>query len=293
MGIKSPEVKEDYVSLQPHGFVPDHIVEGDHYVLGAYSKIQPEILMPAGQWRAYLPAFEAQSRTGLETMNCTNYGTLAIIETLFRFHFQIEAEFSERYTGVLTETTRQGNSPHHVAEVIRDEVGLIAEHLLPFDESIRDWDDYYSPDPMTPPLLEEGFEFLETYKISHEWVFNNGNTPDKHLKMQQALRYSPLGVSVVAWKKRSGKYWKEKGEPDNHWCVVYGYREGDAWLVFDTYDGGFKELEWDYDFGFAKWYALEAIAKVEQDWSAQAPRLSWWQAILQWLFGNREFVIEK
>ncbi len=83
----------------------------------------------------------------------------------------------------------------------------------------------------------------------------------------EALKYSPLGVSVVAWRGRDGLFVKDKGEPDNHWTTVVAYKEGEYWLVADSYlvfDSPFKRLAWDYDFGSIKRYSL--TPKIEVNW---------------------------
>ena len=89
---------------------------------------------------------------------------------------------------------------------------------------------------------------------------------EKQERLKKALQYSPLGVSVYAWvfDEESGLYVKENGQQDNHWCTLYGYKKGEYWKIFDTYDLTRKRLVWDYPFGCAKRYWLKK--KVEQSW---------------------------
>ena len=236
-----------------HGFIGDTIKD-DNYVLGGFH-LPTDILQPAGQWDDCLPNIELQRRNGLETMNCTVYGTLNAIEMLFRRLFNEPKDYSERYVGVIAKTTLQGNSPHKVAEVIRKTSGLIDEGLLPFDKGIKFWEQYYHPDPMSPYYTDIGKIWLRKYSFRHEWVFKSW-TSNKPEKIKEALKYSPVATSIHLHIQRNGLY--QKGElRDDHYVVIYGYKENEYWKIFDHYDNVFKRVAWDYDFERAKRYHLK------------------------------------
>ncbi len=255
-----------------HGFIPDQIKSED-YIFGGF-QIPQIVLQENGQWDEFLPVPEYQRKNGLETMNCTSYGTLNAFETLFMKLYGKEINKSERYIGVMAKTSPQGNSPQTIIETIRKEAGLIDEELLPFGEDIDAWEEYYSPNPMTENYIREGKKFLEHFSIWHEWVFTLGDRVDETKNLKDALRFSPLGVSVCAWSFDGQYYYKEKGEQDNHWVTLYGYEDGKYWKVFDSYDNTCKKLRWDYDFGFAKRYYLEEIPET-------AKKKSFWMRILE------------
>lgn len=238
------------------------VIEDDHYILGVAGRtqLQASILQGDGDWTDFLPEIEIQRQNGLETMNCTVYGTLNAYEILLLRKFGIKSNFSERYTGVCAKTSKTGNDPHRVAESVRKD-GIIADSLLPWSKDIDEWEEYYSPNPMTRDLMNEGFKTLQKYVFGHDWVFVDGDLKNKQDMLQIALQYSPVCVSVNAWKKRKGLYYKKKGEQDNHWCTLYKYDKGKKWYIFDHYDDTHKELEWDYDFGFAKRYNIEVNTK--------------------------------
>lgn len=232
-----------------YGFIPDTIAD-DHYVLGA--ELLPRIpIMPDGQWDAYLPPKEVQDRNSVETYNCTAYGSLNVMETFIRGLFGASPDFSERYVGILADTQPPGNSPHKVMETIR-KYGVIEDQLLPFNDSIRSVEQYYSPKPMNTSLLFKGREWLGEYELKHEWVFNGGSVSSKQKAMVEALKYSPLGVSVFGWKEQDGLFIKPEGAVDNHWTTCYGYEEGKYWKIFDSYDYSHKKVAWNTDFMQAK-----------------------------------------
>jgi hypothetical protein len=185
-----------------------------------------------------------------------------------------EVNYSERYIGILAGNDYNGNNPHKVIEVIRKEAGCLPDDMLPFSEDITTWEQYYSPKPMESRYLRVGKKWLEKYSIKHDWVFTQRQSlKDKQENMKLSLMSSPLGVSVMAWRKEGEYYTKPIGGIDNHWCTVYGYVDGEYWKVFDHYDDSYKKLAWDYDFNFAKRYV---ITKTE-------PKVSWWQPIINYI----------
>lgn len=243
-----------------YGFIPPVITETD-YILGS-KKLPEKIIRSDGQWDNFLPVNEIQRKL-IETMNCSCYGTLNALETFHKALYSIEHNWAERYIGIIANTTTQGNSPHKVAEVIRKTAGLIPETELPFNNSIKSWAEYYSPKPMTQKYLDIGKEWLEKYEFLHEYVFvdTTANYTYKQKLLMKALQYSPLGVSVMAWQHRNGRYYKNPSQRDNHWCCLYGYVKGNYWKVFDSYDNTHKRLEWDYNFNFVKRYHLKKKKK--------------------------------
>ncbi len=244
------------------GFIAPEILP-DHYVLGG--KLVPQdILQPDGQWDGFLPPAEVQLRNGFDPLNCTAFATTNALEMVMAKKFGGTYDKCERAVGIAAGTKYlHGNSPHTVIEIIRTEAGLIDEFELPFDGSITTWDAYYSPDPLPLKLQGRGKEWLSHYTVMHEWVFTDGTLPLKQEKLKEALRYSPVGVSVLGWRERDGLFVKRPGEPDNHWTLLYGYEDGKYWKVFDSYQNVFKRLAWDYDFGYAKRYHVEK--KTPQD----------------------------
>lgn len=250
--------------IRDYGYVESPIEE-ESYFLG-FGLLPVDEIQPDGQWDNFLPVYEGQSRGRFDSMNCSNYGTLNCLETLYKRIFGEEMNWSERYTGVMTGTSRRGNDPHKVAEIIRKESGLIPENELPFTDEINSWEKYYFPTPMTWKYLEMGKKFLGSFAVGHEWVFTEGPVKTKQRLLVEALKFSPIGVSVRAWKMnpKTGRYFKKDGEDDTHWVMLYGYVEGEYWKVYDHYNKTFKELEWHYDFGRAKRYYMEAITPEQQ-----------------------------
>lgn len=262
-----------------YGYIRDEIGEDD-WLLGsgkATKRFGGDEINPGGDWSAFDPEREIQRRNGLETSNCSNFGTNNALIALSKFlaFYDFPQNISERYTGVMTGTTKGGNSPHKVIEIIRSESGVIDEEALPWTEAIRTWEDYYSPNPMSSELVRLGKSVLKRFKIGHEWVFhNNSKTENKHELLKQALKRGTVCVSVKAWDKKGSYYVKKKGEDDNHWVWLTHF-DGDHPVIRDHYTPFVKTLSTDYDFERAKLYFLSRhdpqgdYLKLVIDWAVR------------------------
>ena len=245
-----------------YGFQKPEITEED-YVFGGTGNLGLAEYQPSGQWDKYLPTKEMQKRHGVETYSCVSFGTLNCVEILLKRLWDLKDNYSDRYLAIMSETKPTGNSPQKVAEALRKN-GCIPEEMLPFSPDIDNWDEYQTG--VLSKHLVEGRKWLQNYVYKHDWVFTGGSVKTKQNKLKQALKSSPCGVSVNAWKMKNGYYYKDKGDRDNHWCTCYGYKEGKYWKIFDHYDNTKKKLDWDYNFGYAKRYVLEKNLNPEQSY---------------------------
>jgi len=239
-------------------------IQDDHYYLGG-GFIGTEEINPNGQWDNFLPPEELQSTDELETMNCTVFGTINAIEVLFNFLYRENKAFSERFIGVLAETTQNGNDPHKVAEVIRKS-GLIEETSLPFSSDIDTWEKYYFPNPMTVYLKRLGQRFLKQFEFKHEWCFREATLEEKIKMMKEALKRGPVAISVYAWATDENGI-SYKAGPENHWVMCYGFRDDiRVWKLFDTYDNCYKLYSFDSDITQAKVYWLKKKVYNKEYW---------------------------
>ncbi len=250
---------------QNHGLILTPIVENDHYVMGGYSAIADKaVLMPGGHgWADFKPRVEYQANASFDTMNCTNYGTHNALETLaaFKKYDYFPKDCSERYSGCLTGTTRNGNDPHHVIEVIRTSIGVVPEADLPFTNDIQTWDEYYTWQSAAW-LVPFGSNMLRYFKIGHEWVFNSRPwDPSKADMLKRALEHGTVCVSVYAWRAdpTDGLFFKDDDQQDEHWLQLLDFVDGQYWIVYDHYESVVKHLRWHFNFFAAKVYYMDAL----------------------------------
>lgn len=213
---------------------------------------------------------ESQALYGFESMSCTTFGTLNAIELLmlakgwfwdaqlYRITASSDGEapqWSDRFISSLAGTTLNGNTPQKVAESVR-RFGLVPERELPFDESIRDWESWNAG--VTKELLARAKTAVRRIEFSHEWLWEERPAAERQKTiLRDALRHSPVGVSVVAWIKE-GELFVEHGEFQNHWTLLVGLTSSGDYVILDSYEPFLKTLRGDYRFKFAKRYSLRA-----------------------------------
>ena len=244
-----------------HGFIAPEITP-DNHIFGVQRMEDP--IQDNGDWRAYLPPDERQARLHFDTYGCTIYNTINPIEILDRKLFNEQSEYSERDVYIGTGTRPPGNNPHVIGEWIRKN-GLNPESALPFTDLLQNLDEYASPNPRTQNLIDGGKQWLTRKDFLHDWVFTGGIPQEKNDRLKEAVRRSPLGVSVCAWKELNGVYVKDTGEPDNHWTCLVAY-ENDHPIIFDSYPPFVKKLDKNYDFGFAKRYTITQKLLPSKKW---------------------------
>ena len=229
------------------GFQPSEIKQGD-YILGAATSLKGEVLVPDGQWDAWLPASENQSKDGFESFACVSYAVLNAVEILMRQEFGDIQNLSDRFLAYATGTeAKKGNDPTTVCKFLGKK-GDVLE---------KDWayptpaTDFYK----TPPknLYTLALEFTAEFEYDNQWV---PATPEM---MKDALTRSPLTVAGYGWAQDNQEmpmYYTPDGAQPNHYFVVYGYEDGKAWHIFDSYENNYKRLRWDYVFTQVKEHTL-------------------------------------
>lgn len=271
----------------PQSFWPKPIKKED-YVMGD-GNLVTEVLMPTGHgWGAHLPLGETQFKNGIDPSSCPAGGTLNAVEAIGKFKYgaSFQNDLSERYLSIMSGMTGYGGNPFQVAEIMRTISGAVPEVYLPFDMSIDSLQKYFRPKPMPYWLFKIGVHWKKIYEFKHEWVFHPGQSlsiEEKRQRLQEALKYSPVGVSGYAWSLHSdGKYYHDG--PDIHWFIKFDWKEGESHEIFDTYPPYVKNLDWNYDFGYAERYSLtrKLGAEVLIDAEPEPARLEYCLYLVKW-----------
>ena len=234
---------------QQYWFIAPEIVPEDFW-LGS-GKLGSVIINEKGNWIPYLPMLEHQRKL-IETNSCVSFGTLSALEILYKFFWETEPNYSDRYISKMSGTDPySGNNPKKVSATIR-EYGNVAEEKWPFPKELS-IEEYFKEIPES--IKDAGKEWLSQFEYGYEWVSKE--------KLKSALQRSPVGVAVSAWQQNeNGEYIKFSDW--NHWCVLVSYDEYDRPIVWDSYDEGLKTLERDYDFGFPQIYKISKKQPIEQ-----------------------------
>lgn len=241
------------------GFIKP-VIEKEAYFLGA-SPVPSRVIQDDGDWEDSLPVDEKQYRAWIETSNCTGFGATTQIEMYERKAFGEINNYSDRWVGIISGTTLQGNDPQKVYEAIR-KYGLIPEEMLPFSDDIMTIDDYYSfKGADKEACYRAGREWLAKKRFMHEWVFDASQPADEKItNIKTALKFSPLAVAVTAWHQNDKGVFIQKGT-ENHWTAMFGHEEFSK--ILDSYEP-YKKLV-DHNFNYCKRIYIEKISlTVEQ-----------------------------
>lgn len=235
-------------TFEDHGLILEPRKKTDYIFSGVTKVFKGLPVNPSGDWRDYLVEKEGQVFDGKDTYSCASMATLNCAEVLMNY-LQKTINYSDRFVSIGSGTkVGIGNSPTAVADFIRHK-GCITESSLP-QSVCRTVEEFYQPNPLTPPLLKEAEEtFLNHYTFQYEQLDSTDLTT-----LREALKYSPLPVSVVAWYQDGEEYFRPEGARDNHLvCLVYIDEEGHP-FVFDSDLGQekLKKLHKDYFFGYGE-----------------------------------------
>lgn len=178
---------------------------------------------PSGDWIVSYPTFEKQSAISFDTMSCTTFSALNTIETQVNFLIKngklpkwnldslTELGFidengkfncSDRFTAIMSGTTKNGNYFHSVWDSIREHEnghGLLPEIDLPFPTEAKKWEDYHNPSVITPEMKQKAKLVWKYLKFSYSWVtYDNDTTFSKEQSdlCKKALKQAPLHIAI-------------------------------------------------------------------------------------------------
>lgn len=297
--------------------------DGTEWTFGAFS--QPSLAtIPIEDRDLYLPRGEIQR--GVEDFqDCATRSPHNQLEAQFTYLYQnglltkentlwLEekgyvtedmVEFSDRFTAILSGTTRNGNSLKAPLESIRKN-GLIPKKVLPKNASFT-WAQYHDPSKITAEMKALGKEFAKRFTINYEQVYA--------VHFTEALKDDLVGVGGYAWPFPENGVYKRVNYPFNHAFVLYNLPAFQAYDNYEESPGDFtKNLAPDYafmDYGYRVYISnenttdqttvidsiiaqLQAIIKKIQDFLATQPpvekprsRITEWALAIQHAEGGK------
>lgn len=229
-----------------------------------------EVLRPDGDWRPYLPNEEAQNKYGVESSACYVEASQRAIATILEEQFGIkDSNFSARFNALLSNGTPQGGDPLRGGKSIKFD-GLVDEAKMPFNEEITSWEDFHSWKGVNIAELRDlGQKWVSRWRNNFKIVFEKDDELKlKYIKLRNALKYSPVPVSVSAWFEESGEYIKPKGMNDNHLTLAVYVDEKNRIHVWDSYSPYLKILCPNYECDFAmSWSVFKLSDRISLiDW---------------------------
>ena len=236
--------------LKNHGLLIEPRIDPKDYRFGSVGLEYKEILND-GNWTPFLPLFEPQSNAYVDTQGCVPFSALNVVETILKQKTGQEYNASDRFTGVLAGVTKQGSYLSTVAEAIRLHKLLPEADLSSNLSTVKTWEEFWSPNPMTQDLLDKAQTF--TWNIGWEWVGMN------RLTIVNALKTSPLQVTVQIGSPLNSKgYYINREGSYGHAVMLYEATE-EYFSIYDHYTNKFKKYDKSYRFGNAIRFALNEI----------------------------------
>jgi hypothetical protein len=233
--------------MEIKSFIYPEIRKSDRNFAGLFPAINPN-----KNW-INIAINELQSQHGIEPSSCYVEAQQAIIATLLEYIYGIkDSNFSARFNALLSDGTHQGGDPIKAALSIKKD-GLIPQSMMGWND-VKCWNDFHSWKGVDKEqCLLEGKNFVNQWDMSYRIVFEK-DTPlkTKYLLLEEALKCSPVAVSVYAWVEKDGVYYKPEGVRDTHLTMVaVGMNDKGQVIVRDTYEPFYKTLAKDTDFEFA------------------------------------------
>lgn len=248
----------------PKNFIYPDIPE-NVFVFGS-NQIKGVPLRPDGDWRNFLPSEELQTRNNVESSSCYVHANQHAISTLLEEQYGIpDSDFSERFNALLSNGTPNGGDPLACGQSIRHD-GLIADSLMPFSQDIVTWPLFHSWfDTSEANCRTEGKNWLSKWQPNYDIVFKmNDDVKVKYSQLREALKYSPIAVSVYGWVEENGLYIKPAGTQDNHLVECVYLDDQNRMYIRDTYSPFLKILEPFYNSSFAMRWAITKLELTEK-----------------------------
>lgn len=233
----------------------DFVFGSDRSIVRKFGKVA---IKPDGDWRPFVPQGELQAPV-YETNGCATFGTLNALETLKRFLFNNQPDFSDRMVAKGSGTDPlKGNTPKAPAEYIRKN-WTVFEFEWPA-AAAKTVQEFYADIPQNLKTLAAGRG--AEFDFGYEYV-GTGKA-----NLREALKQSPLGMSVPAWSvDKDGKYYRPEGAQDNHWVAALHINDAGEITILDTYEPFIKVLQADFTPQVAMSYYLNRQVKKESAWA--------------------------
>jgi len=222
-------------------------------------------------WEPFLPQFERQGNTAF----CLSFSRLNCAETL-AIKDNLELNLSDKYLGVVSNTTKQGNSLNAVSEAFRKK-GVVKEQLFKWtDEELNNPIGHWEKIMDISSIPADARRY---YGGSYSWI--------KPKDFRNGLAHSPIQLAFGVYAETYNDPIVKKGQniTSYHAVMLYHIDENGNYHIFDSADGAKKILDKDYPI-------IQALSfrDLPENWKQlQSPRITLMQKIISLL----ELVVAK
>lgn len=238
----------------------------EDYIAGGETTIGAEVRIQDGNWTPYIPSTEAQFAPGFDTMSCVTFSATNVLEMQVNWlirngkmsqkaidglkalgFFDANGNFniSDRYTAIMSGTTKNGNYFQKVAESLRKD-GILPEKDFPFEGST--FEEYHDASKITAAMKAKAQKAYEFLTLAYDWVFFDDVpelSEDQFNKATEALKTVPVqigiqtpathAISMVSlYKQNNNPYYKVFDHYPNYSFEGDGYRPHFGMRIFLT-----------------------------------------------------------
>lgn len=240
------------------------------FLLGAESGVKFEVRLPNADWFNFTPTDEKQYTASYDTMSCTTFSALNLLEMQVNWlvknnkigsdaiallkewgFFDENGKFncSDWFTAVMSGTTSQGNDFGSVWESIRK------NGVLPQKDGYKPADfnsnaEWLNRTKVTSEQQEKALKFLEVFEIAYEFILSGTSNPSV---IAEHLKHAPIHIATPVcggWGNESTVQ-KCGLEQVQHATCSDGTEKDNATFIYDHYDPMHKKLAWDYPIPWA------------------------------------------
>ena len=234
---------------------------GSDYIVGRNSPLSFKEELASGNWNKYKPNGEKQRYKLFESMGCTGFADLNVVEfQINRFILEdiinvdlindwigSDGLFDGSDRGVNKEagTTENGNYLNNPAEAVRTQ-GIIPQQEWPNEIDGHDfnWSEWYKEIPKE--IIDKGKKLLDYFEFNYEWLpVDNTNTVNVET-IKHHLKHCPITIASATcdgWA--SLPIIPACSAVSNHATAVFNVEDGYI-EDFDTYNPYSKKLVSNY-----------------------------------------------
>ena len=213
-----------------------------------------------GDWRSFLPVFEAQHGTYFDTSMCTNFTCENQIVMLIKKKYGLEPNYSERFMAVTSGTKPGIGNYASNANNSPKSFGMVEESVCPWNRDrnapAEEREVEFVFRPIKDGILELGRKWpVEEFEYNWNWVQRTGEVD--HSILREALKISPVGVSIALGKKdASGVFQRTERQLCHRVTATYVHPDGKV-DIFDHYHNNkTRTLSADYIIGWPSYITL-------------------------------------
>lgn len=189
----------------------------EDYVAGGETTIGAEDRVANGDWSIFIPTVEAQFAPGFDTMSCVTFSATNVLEMQVNWlikngkmsqraidglkalgFFDANGNFniSDRYTAIMSGTTKNGNYFQKVAESLRTQ-GILPDKDFPFGGNT--FEEYHDASKITQAMKDKAMKAYEFIALAYDWVFFDDVpelSEDQFNKATVALKTAPVQIGI-------------------------------------------------------------------------------------------------